>query len=147
MDTTTLSGISSATAQPAPASAKPVTPIKAPERSSRAAEHRSSPGADARHSSKDTKTTRFAPEDKGRFDDVKNASSQQDEDSLIEIVSDSFDKGTKLKVDRDDDTGRVIFKTVVKKTGEVIRQVPSEEMIQLAKSLNMGKGLLINKEA
>ncbi len=147
MDTTVLSGISSATAQPAPASAKPVTPVKAPERSSRAAEHKFSPGGDARHPSKDTKTSRFASDEKSKFDDVNSTSSQQDEDSLIEIVSNSFDKGTKLKVDRDDDTGRVIFKTVVKKTGEVIRQVPSEEMIQLAKSLNMGKGLLVNKEA
>ncbi len=148
MDTTNLSGISSAIAQPAPVSvSKPVAPVKAPERSSSAAEHKPSPGKNAPFKPKDAESSRPAAEEKETLDRADEKSAFQDEKTLIEIVSDSFDMGTKLKVDRDDDTGRIIFQTVMKKTGEVIRQVPSEEMIHLAKSLNMGKGLLVDKEA
>jgi len=148
MDTTTLSGISSAAAQAPPAStSKPVTPVKAAERSSGTTEQKSSSGKDARQASNEAKTPELTPGEKGPHKDVEERSDHHAEDSLIEIVSDSFDKGTKLKVDRDEDTGRIIFQTVMKETGEVVRQVPTREMIQLAKSLNMGKGLLVNKEA
>ncbi|HHK75169.1 MAG TPA: hypothetical protein ENJ57_08390 [Rhizobiales bacterium] len=148
MDTTTLSGISSAVAQPAPVSApKPVAPVRAPERSSSAAEHKPPPDRKTQIKTKDAHEQRLATEQKENPKEPEEKTAFQDEKALIDMVSDSLDMGTKLKVDRDDDTGRIIFQTVMKKTGEVIRQVPSEEMIHLAKSLNMGKGLLVDKEA
>ncbi len=144
MDTTTLSGISNAATQAAAVSpTKPVARVKAPERSSDSGEQNPSLARNAR----DTASEASASEKKPLNGEVEKKASFPVEESLIEIVADSFDKGTQLKVDRDDDTGRIIFQTVVKETGEVIRQVPSEEMVSLAKSMNAGKGLLVDKEA
>lgn len=47
----------------------------------------------------------------------------------------------------DDDSGRTIVKVVDSATKEVIRQIPSEEILSIAKALDKLKGLLIKQEA
>lgn len=47
----------------------------------------------------------------------------------------------------DDDSGRTIVKVVDNATKEVIRQIPSEEILSIAKALDRLKGLLIKQEA
>jgi flagellar protein FlaG len=47
----------------------------------------------------------------------------------------------------DDSTGKVLVKVVDAKTKLVLRQIPSEEMVEIAKSLDAVRGLLINAQA
>jgi len=47
----------------------------------------------------------------------------------------------------DDDTGKTVIKVVDASTDEVIRQIPSEEIISIAKALDKLKGLLIEQKA
>lgn len=51
-----------------------------------------------------------------------------------------------LRFTIDDDTGRTVVKIVDKETDEVIRQIPSEEMLRIAKALDKLQGLLIKQE-
>lgn len=46
----------------------------------------------------------------------------------------------------DEDSGRTIVKVVDSATKEVIRQIPSEEILSIAKALDRLKGLLIKQE-
>lgn len=47
----------------------------------------------------------------------------------------------------DEDTGKTIVKVVDASTDEVIRQIPSEEIISIAKALDKLQGLLLKQEA
>jgi len=57
----------------------------------------------------------------------------------------SFSPNLRFSVDRD--TGRTVVKVTDADTQEVIRQIPAEEVLQLAKELDRMQGLLFNKEA
>lgn len=52
-----------------------------------------------------------------------------------------------LEFSIDEDTGTSIVKIVDKETEEVIRQIPSEEMLSIAKALDTIKGLLFHQKA
>lgn len=45
----------------------------------------------------------------------------------------------------DKDTGKTVVKVVDKRTGDLIRQIPSEEMLEIARALDTIKGLIIRK--
>lgn len=47
----------------------------------------------------------------------------------------------------DEDTGTTVVKIVDKETKELIRQIPSEEMLSIAKALDTIKGLLVRQKA
>lgn len=47
----------------------------------------------------------------------------------------------------DEDTGKTVVKVVDASTDEVIRQIPSEEIISIAKALDKLQGLLLKQEA
>lgn len=47
----------------------------------------------------------------------------------------------------DDDNGKVIVKVVDQNTKELIRQMPSEEAIQISKAIDQAIGLLIKQSA
>ena len=47
----------------------------------------------------------------------------------------------------DDDTGRTIVKIVDSQTDEVIRQMPSEEVLAISKAIDKLQGLLIKQQA
>ena len=47
----------------------------------------------------------------------------------------------------DEDSGRTVVKVIDTSTKEVIRQIPSEEVLSIAKALDTLKGLLIKQEA
>jgi flagellar protein FlaG len=46
----------------------------------------------------------------------------------------------------DEDTGRTLVKIVDRETDEVIKQIPSEEMLRIAKALDKLQGLLVKQE-
>lgn len=47
----------------------------------------------------------------------------------------------------DEDTGRTVVKVVDRQTQDIIRQIPSEEMLDLAQALDKLQGLLIKQKA
>ncbi len=53
----------------------------------------------------------------------------------------------RLKIHVDDETERVVVKVVEQKSGEVIRQIPPEELLELEKYLSNPKGLLLQEQA
>lgn len=52
-----------------------------------------------------------------------------------------------LEFSVDDDTGRTILKVIHAGSGEVIRQIPAEELLQIARAFIEGTGSLIDSEA
>ncbi|MDK2743996.1 MAG: flagellar protein FlaG [Nitrospira sp. BO4] len=52
-----------------------------------------------------------------------------------------------LQIKVDDETERVVVKVVEQKSGEVIRQIPPEELLKLDKYLSSPKGLLLSEKA
>ena len=53
----------------------------------------------------------------------------------------------RLQFSIDEDSGRTIVKVIDRETDEVIRQIPQEEMIALARRLEASTGLLITDQA
>ncbi|UCH61696.1 MAG: flagellar protein FlaG [Fidelibacterota bacterium] len=53
---------------------------------------------------------------------------------------------TKVSFDVDEETGRSVVRVVNKETGEVIRQVPPEELLTLVARMRQLSGLIFNKE-
>jgi flagellar protein FlaG len=47
----------------------------------------------------------------------------------------------------DDESGQTIVRVTDRQTGELIRQIPSEEMVELAKSLDRMQGMLLRQQA
>lgn len=72
-------------------------------------------------------------------EDLLNAAKEANE--FISHVNDN------LQFSVDDDTGKTIIKIVDTTTKEVIKQIPSEEMIAIAKAMDKLKGLLIHQKA
>ncbi len=52
-----------------------------------------------------------------------------------------------LQFSIDDDTGKTLIKVVDASTDEVIRQIPSEEIVAIAKALDKLQGVLIKQQA
>ena len=52
-----------------------------------------------------------------------------------------------LEIEIDSDLHKVVIKVLNGESGEIIRQIPSQELLDLAKHLNDPKGLLIRERA
>lgn len=52
-----------------------------------------------------------------------------------------------LRFSMDEESDTMVVKVIDQKTKEVIRQIPSEEMLAIAKALDTMKGLLIQQKA
>lgn len=52
-----------------------------------------------------------------------------------------------LAFEMDEDTGRTVVKITEASSGELIRQIPSEEMLEIAKALDRLQGLLVKQKA
>jgi flagellar protein FlaG len=52
-----------------------------------------------------------------------------------------------LQFSMDDSTGKVIVRITDAQTGEMIRQIPSEELLEIARSLDRMQGLLLRQTA
>jgi flagellar protein FlaG len=51
-----------------------------------------------------------------------------------------------LRFSVDEDTGKTVVRVVDTGTGEIIRQVPSEEVLAISRSLDRLQGLLFHQE-
>lgn len=65
--------------------------------------------------------------------------------SRLEAFTQSISRNLSFKLD--DSTGRVVVKVTDAASGEVIRQIPSEEVLKLAASLEDARSLLFKAEA
>jgi flagellar protein FlaG len=48
-----------------------------------------------------------------------------------------------LRFERDGDTGKTIVRVVDEATGDVLRQIPSEEVLDIARSLSQERGVVL----
>ena len=60
---------------------------------------------------------------------------------FVSLVNDS------VQFSVDNETGKTVVKVIDKSTEEVLRQIPSEEMLAIAKALDDIKGLLVRQKA
>lgn len=84
----------------------------------------------------DTSTTANAASDTGQLSEAI---------ALVQDFTQSLAK--ELTFDIDDDSGRTVVKVIDTSTNEVLRQIPSEEMLGIAKALDQIQGLLIKQKA
>ncbi|MCL1112564.1 flagellar protein FlaG [Shewanella basaltis] len=88
--------------------------------------------------------------DSGRTTEQVNAATQVDAEELNKAVNDitesmsMMQKGLAFKVD--EDLGIQVVKVIDVATGELIRQMPNEEALEIAKKLNEVTGLLMKTE-
>jgi flagellar protein FlaG len=54
---------------------------------------------------------------------------------------------SRLKIEIDSDVNRVVIKILDGESGEIIRQIPSQELLDLAKHLDGSKGFLVRERA
>ncbi len=143
IDTTTVSGISTAGQVAQVSSPSPVATVQPPARSDSSGAH--DPSLAKRERRVDDDKPAYRPGE-DRADDTRRAEDDKQHEqyqSLREKVA----QETELRIERDTDTGRIIFQTIRSSTGEVIRQVPSEQMVSLAKSIREAQGLLVDQDA
>lgn len=77
----------------------------------------------------------------------QQASRTQLEQAVKEIrKSMSQGASSDLQFSIDDDTGITVVRVTDKSTGELIRQIPSLEVLELAKSLDSMKGMLLRQQ-
>ncbi|MBV2263239.1 MAG: flagellar protein FlaG [Thauera sp.] len=79
------------------------------------------------------------------------AGAEPDRETLLQAVEDVRKAiepvAQNLLFSIDDDTGRTIVKVVDAQTDEVIRQMPSEEVLAISKAIDKLKGVLIQQKA
>ncbi len=51
---------------------------------------------------------------------------------------------TEMQIERDELTGRIVFKSINRETGEIVRQIPSDELLKLAGHFRKQLGLLVD---
>lgn len=66
--------------------------------------------------------------------------------AIEEFVNDTG-PNTKLRIDRDDDTGRFVYKSIDSDSGEVISQFPPETILQIISKFRDPEGLVVDDEA
>ncbi len=71
----------------------------------------------------------------------------QVKDAVQQIEKFTQNIAQNLKFSVDEDTGKTVVKIVDTQTQEVIRQIPSEEAISIARTLDKVQGLLLNGKA
>jgi flagellar protein FlaG len=84
---------------------------------------------------------------------VENASARKENNP--EELQDAVEKIQKfvsmaacnIEFSIDEDSGRTVVKVVDRETKDVVRQIPSEEMLDLAQALDKLQGLLIKQKA
>ncbi|UUD64972.1 flagellar protein FlaG [Pseudomonas seleniipraecipitans] len=80
-------------------------------------------------------------------EDVRNPSREELQKAVASVESFTQSIRRDLKFSMDDESGKVVVKVTDSKTGEVIRQMPSEEALKLAQRLEEARSLLFKAEA
>lgn len=80
-------------------------------------------------------------------EDVLKSSREELQKAVASVESFTQSIRRDLKFSMDDESGKVVVKVTDSKTGEVIRQMPSEEALKLAQRLEEARSLLFKAEA
>jgi flagellar protein FlaG len=80
-------------------------------------------------------------------DDMPPATPDQIQSALQEVRDALAPVARNLRFSIDDDTGRTVIKIIDSSTDQMIRQIPSEEILAIAKALDRLQGLLIKQKA
>jgi len=78
---------------------------------------------------------------------VKEAARAQVEDAVVTLQAFAQSVSRDLNFTVDDGSGQVVVKVTDAISGDVIRQIPSEEALQLAENLSDARSLLFKAEA
>ncbi|MGO4392523.1 flagellar protein FlaG [Variovorax sp. M-6] len=80
-------------------------------------------------------------------DPVEEATPAQVEAAVQEVNASFAVRSISLQFEVDRDTDKVIVKVVDRTSGEVIRQIPNEEVVRFAKVMGRSTGLLVSQQA
>ncbi|WP_070886725.1 flagellar protein FlaG [Pseudomonas argentinensis] len=80
-------------------------------------------------------------------EDMRDPSKEELQQAVASVESFTQSIRRDLKFSMDDESGKVVVKVTDSKTGEVIRQMPSEEALRLAQRLDEARSLLFKAEA
>jgi flagellar protein FlaG len=72
---------------------------------------------------------------------------QEIEKEAMLLAGSSGSSGSSLEFSVDTDTNRIVVKVVDNETRELVKQIPMEEMLALAKAMNRLQGLLLRTKA
>lgn len=108
----------------------------------------SPPGQSAAHSPATVSTEeRVASTPTVKNQQSPTASLDQVQQAVQKVAAAVQSKANNLQFSIDQDTGSTIVKVVDSQTEEVIRQIPSEEMLAIAQSIDNAVGLLLKQKA
>lgn len=86
-----------------------------------------------------------------RADQLKQEAQDEEEDRLTQFTEEANSKlnqNLSLRFRRDEETGTEVFQLVEQDTGEVVRQVPSEEVLEFMQKFEESvTGLFVSKQA
>ncbi len=95
-----------------------------------------------------TNTNNARSNEQGHFADGNSPTKLEAIEQAVKNVNDFVKPiNNSLSFNLDQDTGQTVIKVVDLSTQEVIRQIPSEEMLAIAKALDTMKGLLVQQKA
>ncbi|MDO9597682.1 MAG: flagellar protein FlaG [Azoarcus sp.] len=87
----------------------------------------------------------------GAAEEAQRAQAEPDRATLLQAVDEVRNAIKPVAQDLlfsiDDDSGRTVVKVVDSSTDEVIRQIPSKELLAISKALDKLQGLLLKQEA
>ena len=69
------------------------------------------------------------------------------EETLNTLAGRQLGDDTRLSIDTDEETGKFVYKSVDRKSGEVVRQFPPEEFLRLIGSMQNLEGLVVDEKA
>ena len=78
---------------------------------------------------------------------VEEATPAQIDSAVREINTSLQSRSISLRFEVDEDTDKLIVKVVDTANGEVIRQIPNEEVVRIAKVMGKAPGLLMSEQA
>lgn len=78
---------------------------------------------------------------------VEEATPAQIETAVHEVNASLVSRSISLQFEIDQDTDKVIVKVVDQTNGVVIRQIPTEEVVRIAKVMGKAPGLLVSHQA
>lgn len=78
---------------------------------------------------------------------VEEATPAQVETAVHEVNASLESRSISLQFEIDKDTDKVIVKVVDQTNGVVIRQIPTEEVVRIAKVMGKASGLLVSHQA
>ena len=85
-------------------------------------------------------------EEKATASPRENVPKEEVNQAIDEIKQQMSDIGRKINFSVDEDLNIVIIKVVNKDTEEIVRQLPSEEVVEIARNIQENKGLIFQEK-